>query len=171
METKLLQKTEMKTKMPAGIMSELKLFWHNGQKWVLYSGKPMLFDDAPGSIQRMIANAFMSDKRSQKYLKGQGVTAFSKGFELWYKCVIGALDCAPDFIEGTFTPDYFNNSCKDFDCPHRGKFCSVAANLKDYEVQSLNVLRNGYTIEESAEILFVSVGCMKSRYEKTKGKI
>ena len=160
----------MKTKLPAGILSGVEAFWHNNEKWVLCDGNPMLFDDAPGAIQRMIANAFMADKQSQHYLKRQGVTSFSNGFELWYKCVLGALDDAPDFINDTFTPDYFNNSCKDYDCPHRGKFCSVAAGLKDYEVKSLDALRNGHTIEESAEILYVSIGGMKSRYEKLKEK-
>ena len=170
MKTTVLQKKETK-KLPAGILEGTEAFWHDGEKWVIHEGKTMLFNDAPESVQRAIANAFMNDKKSQDYLKKIGLTEFSKAFDFWYHCKIGALDEIPDIIDGKFTPDAFNHTCKDYKCPHRAIFCSLEPGLKNYEVETVVALKRGETIEQTAKILFISVPGLKSRIEKIKEKL
>ncbi len=158
--------------IPAGLFTGIECFWSNNEKWILRDGIRMRFDDAPLKIRNMIVDAFFNDKPAQDYLKKIGITAFSEGFEFWYRCRVGALDNTPDFSEdGKFTPDYFNNSCTNYSCPHRGRFCSVAAGLKNYEVESLAELKNGFTIEEAAANVCVSAAGMRSRIEKLKIKM
>src|SRR5690606_12655763 len=103
------------------------------QQWVIIDGHSMPFSDAPGRIQRIFADAFLNDKQGQNYLeKKMGITTFREGFERWLKCKAGGLDHVPDFIKGKFVADEYNNACKDYDCPHRGKFCSLGPGLKNF---------------------------------------
>lgn len=164
MKTKLVKNNKLAI-VPAGIMEGIEPFFYNDEKWVLLEGKASRFHDCPGTVQRLIANAFMNDTRSRKYLeKKMGITAFSEGFEWWYKCVVGGLDHVPDFDNnGDFTPDKFNNMCTNYQCPHRGEFCGLVNNLKDFEVRSIRALKAGRTIKEAAQSEFISVAAMKSR--------
>lgn len=170
METKVNQKNDSK-KLPAGILEGTEAFWYNDEKWVIHEGQVMRFIEAPVKIQNMIALAFLKDEKSRAYLEKIGYTAFSKAMDRWYKCVIGALDEMPDFINGKFTPDVFNHTCTDYDCPHRGKFCSLKPGLKNYEIQTIKALQKGETIEETAGKLFISVSGLKSRIENIKEKL
>jgi DNA-binding CsgD family transcriptional regulator len=170
METKVNQKNDRK-KLPAGILEGTEAFWYNGEKWVIHEGKVMRFTEAPVKIQNMIALAFLKDKKSRAYLEKIGYTAFSKAMDRWYKCVIGALDEMPDFIDGKFTPDAYNHTCTDYTCPHRGKFCSLEPGLKNYEVETVVALKRGKTIKETAADLFISEAGLKSRVEKLKEKL
>lgn len=165
-----MQKKELK-KLPAGLLEGIEAFWHDGEKWVLCDGHAMRFHDAPGAIQRMIANAFMNDHKSQKYLRKIGVVDFTPAFEMWYRCIIGALDEIPDFHNGRFTPDAYNRSCSDLDCPHRGRLCSLQPGLKNYEVATISALKGGFTLEQTASMLFISLPGLKSRIEKIKEKL
>ncbi len=172
METNVL-KRDKQAIVPAGIFEGTEAFWLNNEKWVLHNGKVQRFVDAPGKIQRMIAEAFLNDTRSRAYLRKTGITQFRQAFDMWYKCVVGGLDYVPDFVYDTgikMNPDAFNNTCAE-SCIHRGKFCSCKAALKNYEVDTILALKLGQTIEETAKMLYVSVPGLKSRIEKIKEKL
>lgn len=158
-------------KLPAGIFEGVEAFWHNGEKWVIAGGMVMRFNESPIEIQNMIAEAFLADKKSRNYLEKIGITGFEKGMDMWYKCAIGTLDATPDFLKGKFTPDAYNATCKDVSCPHRGKFCSLGPALKNYEVATIEALKGGFTIEQTATMLFITPAALKSRLEKIKEKL
>lgn len=166
-----LQLNETKNNIPAGIMEGTEAFFFNNEKWLMHEGKATKFEDAPVKVQNMIAMAFLNDKKSRDYLKRMGVTAFSKGMDMWYRCVLGALDGTPDFSNGKFTPDAYNSACADMDCPHRGKFCSRGPGLKNFEVATIAALKGGFTIEETSTLLYISPATLKSRLEKIKDKL
>ena len=167
--TKVQQKT--KNNIPAGIIEGTEAFWYADEKWLIHQGHVMKFMDAPIRIQNMIAMSFLKDKKSRAYLKKIGCTAFSKAFDVWYKCIVGALDCTPDFSDGKFCPDAYNNRCLDNNCPHRGKFCSLGPALKNFEVATVEALKGGFTIKQTATLLFISPATLKSRLEKIKQKL
>lgn len=173
METKLVKNKRLAI-IPAGIIEGIEAFYDEKSEtnWVVIDGHSMPFSDAPGTIQRLFANAFLNDHLSRKYLKEKmGITAFSKGFETWLKCVAGGLDHVPDIVNGKFVADGYNNTCTDYDCPNRGKLCSLAAGLKNYEVKSILALKKGMSIDEAADDQCVSVAGMKSRVEVIKLKL
>lgn len=166
-----VQKQQSTGKLPAGIMEGTEAFWHNNEKWLIHDGRAIKFCNAPASLQRMIADRFLADKQSISYLKSIGITGFTAGFERWYRCVIGAIDETPDFDSGRFVPDAFNTSCNDYDCPHRGRLCSMATGLKYYEVATISALKGGFTETQTAALLCISVAGLKSRIEKIKEKL
>lgn len=173
METKVLKKNKLAI-IPAGIIEGIESFFDEEKKesWVIVDGKAMLFHKAPGNIQRMFAEAFMNDKKSREYLvKKMGITAFSEGFERWMRCIAGGLDHVPDFENGKFVADGFNNTCTDYECQHRGKFCSQKAGLQNHEVNTIRALKLGKSIAATASDLHVSKAGMKSRIEKIKIKL
>jgi DNA-binding CsgD family transcriptional regulator len=156
--------------VPAGILSGTEAFWNDGQKWLIHKGQAMKFEEAPGELQRMIADFFLNDTESLHYLKAMGITSFREGFERWYKCKAGGIDSTADFTNGKFTPDDFNNQCEDLSCHHRGRFCGKATGLRFYEIATINALKAGFTIEQSSVLLCVSVPGLKSRIEKLREK-
>lgn len=173
METKLVKRNKLAI-IPAGILEGIESFFDEktNQSWVVVDGHSMPFFQSPGKIQRLFAEAFINDKRSQKYLKEKmNITSFREGFEWWLKCVAGGLDHVPDIVNGKFTADGYNNTCTNYDCPHRGKFCSLAAGLKSYEVKTIMALKSGMSIEEAADNECVSVAGMKSRVVAIKEKL
>lgn len=170
MKTNIMQKEQTK-KLPAGILEGTEAFWHENEKWVIHEGRTMKFHEAPGYVQRAIANAFLNDTKSRNYLCRIGVTKFSTAFEMWYKCVIGAIDETPDFLNGKFTPDAYNRTCTDYNCQHRGKLCSLQPGLKNYEVATISALKGGFTMEQTASMLCISLPGLKSRVEKIKEKL
>lgn len=170
METKVQQNNNM-ANLPAGIIEGTEAFWFDDEKWLIHQGEAMRFNDAPIKLRNMIAEMFLTDKQSRAYLTKIGVTAFSQAFEMWYRCIIGALDQTPDFTDGNLTADAYNHACKDYRCIHRGHFCSLTPGLKNYEVETLVALKLGETIEHTASMLFVSVPGLKSRIEKIKEKL
>lgn len=170
MDTKL-QQNSVRAKLPAGLFEGTEGFWTKKQKWVIHEGRVMKFTEAPTTVQNMIANTFLKDKRSQAILKKAGITKFSEAFDVWYRCVIGALDETPDFFNGKFNADAYNNSCTDYDCPYRGKLCSLDTGLNNIEVKTIVALREGKTIEKTAQELYLSHAGLKSRVEKLKIKL
>ena len=56
-------------------------------------------------------------------------------------------------------------------CPHRGRLCSCATGLKNYEVETLAALEFGESMENAASHLCVSMHTIKSRVEKMKEKL
>lgn len=157
--------------MPAGLFEGVEAFWHNGEKWILAAGHRMRFNDAPIKLRNMIANAFLHDEPSKAYFRRIGVTAFSEAFEMWYRCVVGALDSTPDFIKGHFTPDQFNTACADLDCPHRGKLCGSKTALNGQDVKTLTAIAMGETFRETASYLYISEAGLKSRVTKLRQKL
>ena len=158
--------------MPAGLFGEgVEAFWHAGEKWILMDGQRIRFNDAPLKVRNMIANVFLHDEPSKAYFRKIGVTGFSSAFEMWYRCVIGALDATPDFINDEFTPDTYNTSCSDFDCPHRGKLCGRKTAINNQDVQTLMALSMGETFRETASYLYISEAGLKSRVTKLRQKI
>lgn len=171
METKLVKRNKLAI-IPAGIIEGIEAFSYKNEKWVAMDGEVTPYHQAPGRIQRMIATAFLNDKRSRDYLeKEMGITGFEEGFEWWYHCVVGALDNVPDFVKGKFTADSYNHNCTKMDCVHRGKFCSVATGLKYYEVATINALKMGLSVEKTAPLLNISVPGLKSRIQLLKEKL
>jgi DNA-binding CsgD family transcriptional regulator len=173
MKTNLAQKNK-RPFIPAGILKGIESFFDEAsqQQWVIIDGHSMPFSDAPGKIQRLFADAFMADKKSQDYLKRKmGITTFREGFEKWLKCKAGGLDYTPDFVHGKFVADKYNNACTDYACPHRGKFCSLGPVLKNYEVATIAALKGGFTIEQTATLLYISPAALKSRLERMKEKL
>ena len=173
METKLVKRNRTAL-IPAGILKGIESFFDEDtqKSWVIFNGKAMPFSEAPGWVQRLFAKAFMNDLWSRNYLKTKmNITAFSEGFEKWLKCRAGGLDNVPDFNQGSFVADGYNNACKDYNCPHRGKFCSLKAGLNSIEEETIRVLQEGNTIQEAAKILIISVLGLKSRIEKIKEKL
>lgn len=160
----------IKNKIPAGIIEGTEAFWFDEEKWLIHQGEVMKFNDAPIKLRNMIISMFLSDNQSRAYLIKIGLPQFSKAFEMWYKCIIGGIDETPDFGNG-LQPDAFNNQCKDYDCPHRGRFCSLAAGLKYYEVATVAALKAGFNETQTAEMLCVSEAGLKSRIEKIKEKL
>ncbi|HET6558104.1 MAG TPA: hypothetical protein VFG54_12370 [Prolixibacteraceae bacterium] len=168
--TKLQQKQTQN--IPAGIFSPgIEAFWHDDDKWVIAHGSVRRFHECDSSIQQPIWKAFMADKESLAYIAKMGIRKASEVFDTWYRCVIGGLDHVPDFDNDKLTPDVYNNMCGDFACPHRGRLCSRAAGLKNYEVQTLFALKSGDSLERTASFLCVSLPGMKSRVEKIKEKL
>lgn len=170
METKLVKNNKLAL-LPAGIIEGVEAFWHDNEKWVAFDGHAMRYHEAPGRIQRTIADAFVNDKKSQSYMKKHGVERFSEGFEWWYKCVVGAWDHLPDFINGKFNADAYNSSCNDYTCEHRGRFCSQKVGLNCREVATINALKLGLNFEKTAILLNISMAGFKSRVEKMKEKL
>lgn len=166
-----LQKFTLKNKIPAGILSDTEAFWHNEEKWIIHQGETMRFNDAPIKLRDMIAESFLCDTYSTTYLKKIGITGFSQGFEMWYKCVAGALDSTPDFTDGKFTADNYNYSCTDQNCIHRGKLCGRASGLNSIEVQTLAALKRGDNFRQTAASLYVSEPGLKSRVTKLRQKL
>lgn len=174
MNTKVVKKQQAAT-VPAGVLEGTEAFWIEedliDKKWVIHNRQSMRYCDAPVKVQNQIAMMFLQDKPSRTYLKNVlGITAFSKAFDRWYKCVVGALDGTPDFVNGRLHPDAFNSSCDDMSCMDRGKLCSVATGLKFYEVATLVLLKQGLTMEQAAVKLCVSVPAIRSRVERIKEK-
>ena len=167
----ITEKLKTGIKVPAGIFKGTEAFWYEGQKWVIHQGVTMLFNEAPTKIQNMIAEAFLADTRSRDILRAEGITKFSEAFDRWYRCVIGALDEAPDFRDGNLNADAYNHMCTDYQCPLRGKLCSLATGLKNYEVETIIALKLGHSIEETARMLCISLPGLKSRIEKLKEKL
>jgi hypothetical protein len=170
METKVLQKNQSRI-MPAGIIEGIEGFWHDNEKWVMLEGTKMRYHDAPGYVQRMFACAFMNDLSSREYMKRHGVTAFSEAFDWWFRCVVGAYDFTPDFLNGKFTPDSYNNNCTDTNCPHRGKLCGRASRLNSFDVKTLAALKRGHNFRQTAASLYVSEPGLKSRVTKLREKL
>ena len=171
MDTNLGQ-NETKTKIPAGIFAGIEAFWYNDEKWIIMEGKVMRFYDSPSRVQRMVATAFMKDKAAHSYMrKIAGDPAFSRAFDFWYRCKLGALDEVPDFIDGNLNADYYNHACSDFECPHRGKFCSLGPGLENYEIKTITMMQQGLTIEEAAEKLHITHSGLRQRIEKLKEKL
>lgn len=162
---------KLKTNIPAGILEGTEAFWFDNEKWLIHNGEAMKFKDAPIKLRNMIVYLFKCDVQSRAYLTKIGVKAFSESFEMWYKCVIGGIDETPDFGCGRLQPDAFNNNCKDYDCPHRGRFCSLAIGLKYFEVSTIAALKAGFTETQTAQMLCVSEAGLKSRIEKIKEKL
>jgi len=161
----------IKNKIPAGIFEGVESFLFDNEKWLIHNGQAQRFEDATLKVKCIITDAFLKDETSKSYLKKIGITAFSEGFEMWYRCVVGALDETPDFKDGNLAADAYNHACKDYDCPHRGRLCSLTAGLKNFEVKTLAALKKGETIEHTAESLFMSVPGLKSRIEVIKEKM
>ncbi|NQU54057.1 MAG: hypothetical protein HQ522_16130 [Bacteroidetes bacterium] len=170
METKLVKKNRLAI-IPAGIIEGIEAFWYNNEKWVIFEGKAKRFHEAPGQIQRLIADACRNDQRSLLYLKKKGVVKFSDVFDLWYKCVVGDFECVPDFIDGKFTPDAYIHSCKDFTCVDRGRLCSLKPGLKHFEVATIIALKLGLSYEKTAVLLHISLAGFKSRVVKIREKL
>ena len=156
--------------IPAGIFEGVEAFWYNNEKWVLLEGTTVKFHDAPGWVQRMIADACRNDKRRVDYMKSKGVRAFSEVFDWWYRCVVGALDNVPDFVDGKFTADNYNHGCTKMDCLDRGKLCGFSSGLNTYDVKTLAALKKGETIRKTAAMLHVSEAGLKSRITKLRQK-
>jgi hypothetical protein len=170
MNTNVMNQNE-KEKLPAGLISGTEAFWHNNEKWIIHNGSTMRFSNAPGNLQRMIADRFLNDKHSIEIIKSTGITGFTEGFDRWYHCVVGAIDEVPDFESGKLQPDAYNNQCKNMDCELRGKLCSRETGLKFYEVATLHALKAGFNETETARLLNVSKAGLKSRIEKMKEKM
>jgi hypothetical protein len=160
-----------KPPLPAGIFDGIEAFWYRGEKWVIANGKVELFHESPPVVQQTIVNAFMDDSKSIAYLSKMGLKKFTEAFETWYRCVVGGIDTVADLDTNRFTPDAYNNMCTDFECPHRGKLCSQATGLKNYECETLAALKNGKSMEATASLLYVSLAGMKSRVEKIREKL
>lgn len=157
-------------KLPAGILEGTEAFWYNGEKMVIHNGHTTRFDEAPSQVRNMIKTAFLADRVSHKVMGTVGIVHPGEAFDKWYHCVIGALDEAPDFVNGNLNADAYNHFCSDYDCPLRGKLCSLATGLKNYEVETIAELKKGETIEQAADKLCMSVAGLKSRIEKLKEK-
>lgn len=158
-------------KLPAGIIEGTEAFWFDNEKWLIHNGQTLRYNEAPTEVKRMIQEAFMADKVSHKIIKQAGITSLNETFDTWYRCVIGALDDAPDFVNGNLNADAYNHSCANHDCELRGKLCSLATGLKNYECRTIEELKKGETIEQAASELCLSVPGMKSRIEKLKEKL
>lgn len=167
--TKLRQFTTQ-NQIPAGIFSGIEAFWHNGEKWVIANGTVFRYNEAPTLVKSSIQRAFLADKQSRAYLSKIGITSASETFDRWYRCVVGGLDHTPDFLNNKLTADAYNNMCADHSCIHRGRLCSRATGLKNYEVETLSALKQGESLERTAAVCCVSLPGMKSRVEKIKEK-
>jgi DNA-binding CsgD family transcriptional regulator len=167
-----LRQFELKNKrIPAGIIEGTEAFWFDEEKWLIHQGEAMKFNEAPIKLRDMIAESFLCDTHSITYLKKIGISGFVEGFEMWYRCVIGGIDENPDFVSDKLHADAFNNQCKDYDCPHRGKFCGRASGLNHIEVQTLSALKRGDNFRQTAASLYVSNAGLKSRVTKLRQKL
>lgn len=171
METNLM-KNDKPALVPAGIIEGTEAFFYDNEKWVIHQGQVMRFCEAPGEIQRLIANLFLNDGNARQYMKTKmGITAFSGAFDTWYKCRVGALDETPDFKDGNLNADAYNHACRDNKCPHRGRLCSLTPGLRNYEIETLQALKRGETIEQMSQSLHTSVAGLKSRITKIREKL
>lgn len=168
MKTKVAN--EMKATIPAGIISGIEGFWHDGEKWIIANGQVQRFHDAPTGVQQMVWRHFFADTYSQHIIKNLGITKLTETFDRWYRCVVGGLDHIPDF-GSMLMPDNYNNMCTDTSCTLRGKLCSRGVGLKNYEVETLRELESGESLEHAASDLCISLPAIKSRVEKIKEKL
>ncbi len=168
--TKVTQNT-IGAKLPAGLIEGTEAFWFDNEKWVIHNGQTLRYNEAPTKIKQMIQTAFMNDEPSHKILKQAGINTLNETFDRWYRCVVGALDESPDFVDGNLNADAYNHSCADHTCQLRGKLCSLATGLKNYECETIAALKKGETIEQAADELCMSVAGLKSRIEKLKEKL
>ena len=158
-----LREFSAQNQIPAGIFSGVEAFWHEGEKYVLANGTARRFDDCDSTIQQPIWRAFLADKQSHTYLAKIGINKASETFDRWYRCVVGGLDHTPDLLNDKLTPDAYNNMCADHSCPHRGRLCSRAAGLKNFEVETLYALKSARNMEHAATAVHVSLPAIKSR--------
>ncbi len=170
MKTKLMQK-DNKKKLSAGMLEGLIPFWHEDEKWIIIEGKAIRFTEAPINIQNKISQIFVNDKKSRAYLEQIGISSFPKAMDIWYKCVFCFSVKFHDYQDKKLIPDKHFYTCTDYKCPHRGKFCNLKPRLKNYEKLTINALKNGETIEKTADKLFISVSGLKSRINKIKKKL
>lgn len=173
--TKLALKTGNKN-IPAWLLEGIEAFCIKTEKgeiekWVVVDRQAMPFEKSPIKIQNAFGRLFDADKRGQMFLKKMGLTTFREGFNQWYFCLFGGLDSVPDIINGELVPDAYNSSCTDIECEFRGRFCSRGTGLRNYEVATLNQLKQGKTMKEAADVLCISLPGMKSRVEKLKEKL
>ena len=126
------QQTQKLAKLLAELIEGTEAFWYNNEKWLIHDRQVMLLTEAPVRVQDMIVMIFLRDKKSRDYLEKMGYNAFSKGFDRWYKCVLGTLDETPDFADVNLNADVYNQVCSDYKCPHRGKFCNLQPGLRSY---------------------------------------
>lgn len=161
-------------RIPAGIISGREGFWDSqtNTKWLAIDGTVKRFDQWPTKIQNETVDAFLQDTESRNYLRKIGITAFSSAFDRWYKCVIGGLDCVPDFNnKNQVVPDAFINTCQNMICDDRGKLCGRKLKLKNFEVQTICTLEKGHSLNESAKILCISLPAVKKRVENINIKL
>lgn len=167
--TKVNENLETRKNNIAKMMRGIEPFYINGEKWVDAFGRKVRFYEADEAIQSEIRRCYENDEQSYIYMKRiLGITDEDEKFETWYRCVVGGLDKEPDIIDGIYNPDKFNNLCVKSYCADRGKFCGTRSALKDYEVETLTILKQGHTIEQGAEKIHVSVPGFKSRIDNLK---
>jgi len=170
METKV-QKNTNET-IPQWLFQGVEAFTHNGQKYLIIDGKNMLFHQAPGMYQQFFADCFIADKKAQRDLKlFWGITSFEEGFEKWFSCKFGGIDHIADTNNMLdLTPDIYNNTCAETNCPHRGRFCGKTSRLNSWDIQTIQVFGSGHTIQEAAKILCLSIAGVKSRINAIRDK-
>jgi DNA-binding CsgD family transcriptional regulator len=167
--TKVNENLETRKNIIARMMKGIEPFYINGEKWVDAFGHKVKFNEADTLVQSEILRCYGNDEQSHRYMEHiLCITDEGEKFETWYRCVVGGLDKEPDIINGVFNPDKFNNLCFESICSHRGKFCGTRSGLKDYEVETLTLLKQGHTIEQGAQKIHVSVPGFKSRIDNLK---
>jgi DNA-binding CsgD family transcriptional regulator len=162
-----------KSPIPAGFFGNgLEAFWHDGEKWVIAYGVVQRFDESNSSIQQPIFRAFMADKQSLAYMaQHMGIKKLTETFETWYRCVVGGLDNVPDIANDRLTPDAFNNTCTNTNCPHRGKLCSRGTGINNRDIETISQLKQGKNMEQVATAIHLSVAGVKSRMLKLHEKL
>ena len=151
--------------------TELEPFYMNGEKWVAHKGLAIRFHEASPRVQRKVVSLFWDDERSQRYFDKIGVKGFQARFEMWYMCVVGGLDDEPDVdTKGKLKPDAYNNMCRDYACPHRGKLCGIRSNIKIEDIEVICAMQQGLSTQQTAMELCLTQSAVKSRIEKSKVK-
>lgn len=159
--------------IPAGVISGMEAFYDEATntKYLGIDGDIKRFDQWPTKVQNEVVAEFRNDKDSQAYLKAKGVTGFQDQFERWYKCVIGGFDGVPDFNAKGLCPDVYTNTCTNTSCPDRGKLCGKSLQLRNFEVETIQLLSQGYSINQASKRLFVTVPAVKKRVEVINQKL
>jgi hypothetical protein len=164
-----IEKNEFK--FPAGLRpgTGTEAYFDGHTKYLMIDGSCKPFEQWPDSIQDIFLSAFEEDNESRLYLKKYfGITDEAAAFDQWFKCRFGGLDHECDYNEKGIHPDYFNNTCNDLECPHRGKFCGMGSGLKNFQVKTLRVLENSNSFKEASQMLFISVPGVKNRVIELK---
>jgi len=164
-----IEKNEFK--FPAGLRpgTGTEAYTDGNTKYLMVDGVCKPFEEWSETIKNKFYEAFENDTESIIYLKKNfKITDKEEAFNQWFKCRLGGLDHESDFNEKGIHPDFFNNTCNDLECPHRGKFCGTRSTLKNFQVKTIRVLEDSASIKEASQKLFISEPGMKNRVNELK---
>ena len=165
MTTKIVKRNDI----PAGILpgSGIEVFVNDQKAYAMDNGVRKDYLSLPLSIRIVFSKAFKRDWKL--VVKLWPNVSPNKAFIQWLSCKCGKLDGTPDIDELSNEIVADNNSfCGDCYCAGAGKLCKLPYGLKPDQIATIQLVKQGFTREQIANVLHRSPEAIKSRLEKSK---